>query len=223
MNRETIIDTLWWYKILPLSGVSPIRVKQKLHKRLTKLEKSSSSRRRNQGLYTDNSWEFGKSCGEWSWSHRTSTPYRSETNGNAKEQYEKWRKEPQPYGYSQDWMKNSGLILDWFYRMLMQFAKCPRLTGGLENSPWKTNQRTLSGTTVSFEAMVEYHPISTKDQSRLQQSEKKVLPGIFFRIDRRMERRYSDCWYESIGISGSIRDPLATSQCKEVLVSQIGE
>ena len=28
-------------------------------------------------------------------------------------------------------------------------------------------------------AMVEYHPISTRDQSRLHQSGKKVLPGIF--------------------------------------------
>ena len=28
-------------------------------------------------------------------------------------------------------------------------------------------------------AMVEYHPISTRDQSRLHQIGKKVLPGIF--------------------------------------------
>ena len=33
--------------------------------------------------YTDNSWGFGKSCEELSWNHRTSTPYRSETNGIA--------------------------------------------------------------------------------------------------------------------------------------------
>ena len=33
--------------------------------------------------YTDNSLEFGKSCEELSWNHRTSTPHRSETNGIA--------------------------------------------------------------------------------------------------------------------------------------------
>ena len=34
-------------------------------------------------IYTDNSLEFGKSCEELSWNHCTSTPHRSETNGNA--------------------------------------------------------------------------------------------------------------------------------------------
>ena len=28
-------------------------------------------------------WKFGKSCEDLSWNHRTSTPHRSETNGNA--------------------------------------------------------------------------------------------------------------------------------------------
>ena len=34
-------------------------------------------------IYTDNSLEFGKSSEELTWNHRTSTPYRSETNGIA--------------------------------------------------------------------------------------------------------------------------------------------
>ena len=33
--------------------------------------------------YTDNSLEFGKSCEEFSWNHRISTPHRSETDGIA--------------------------------------------------------------------------------------------------------------------------------------------
>ena len=32
---------------------------------------------------------------------------------------------------------------------------------------------------ISFGAMVEYYPISARDQSRLHQFGKKVLPGIF--------------------------------------------
>ena len=34
-------------------------------------------------IYTDNPFEFGKSCEELSWNHCTSTPHRSETNGIA--------------------------------------------------------------------------------------------------------------------------------------------
>ena len=34
-------------------------------------------------IYTDNSLEFGKSCEDLSWSHRSSTPRRSDTNGIA--------------------------------------------------------------------------------------------------------------------------------------------
>ena len=34
-------------------------------------------------IHTDNSLEFGTSCEQLSWNHRTSMPYRSETNGTA--------------------------------------------------------------------------------------------------------------------------------------------
>ena len=34
-------------------------------------------------IYTENSLEFGKSCQDLSWDHRTSTLHRSETNGIA--------------------------------------------------------------------------------------------------------------------------------------------
>ena len=34
-------------------------------------------------VYTNNPFDFGKSCEELSWNHRTSTPHRSETNGFA--------------------------------------------------------------------------------------------------------------------------------------------
>ena len=37
----------------------------------------------------------------------------------------------------------------------------------------------FNGPVISFGAMVEYHPISAKDQSRLHQFGAKVLPGIF--------------------------------------------
>ena len=39
--------------------------------------------RKPEGMYTDNSLEFGKACEDLSWNHCTSTPHRSETNGIA--------------------------------------------------------------------------------------------------------------------------------------------
>ena len=37
----------------------------------------------------------------------------------------------------------------------------------------------LEGPVIPFGALVEYHPISARDQSRLLQFGKKVFPGIF--------------------------------------------
>ena len=37
----------------------------------------------------------------------------------------------------------------------------------------------FNGPVIPFGSMVEYHPISAKDQSRLHQFGAKVLPGIF--------------------------------------------
>ena len=37
----------------------------------------------------------------------------------------------------------------------------------------------FNGPVIPFGAMVEYHPISAKDQSRLHQFDSKVFPGIF--------------------------------------------
>ena len=38
---------------------------------------------------------------------------------------------------------------------------------------------TFKGPTIPFGPPIEYHPISPKDQIRVQQFGKKVLPGIF--------------------------------------------
>ena len=37
----------------------------------------------------------------------------------------------------------------------------------------------FKGPIVPFGSLVEYHPISAKDQSRIHQFGKKVLPGLF--------------------------------------------
>ena len=37
----------------------------------------------------------------------------------------------------------------------------------------------FSGPIIPFGSLVEYHPITAKDQSRIHQFGKKVLPGLF--------------------------------------------
>ena len=81
VNLETITDTQSWYKIQPLNGIiNLIRAKQKHLRRRKRVQASYSSRRKK---VADNSLEFGKTCEDLSWNHRTSTPHRSETNGFA--------------------------------------------------------------------------------------------------------------------------------------------
>ena len=38
----------------------------------------------------------------------------------------------------------------------------------------------FKGPIIPFGSLVEYHPITAKDQSRIHQFGKKVLPGLFF-------------------------------------------
>ena len=84
VNQETITGTLSWYKILLLSGFNLIRAKQRLHMRRKKsLSKFLEPSHKPKVIKTHNSLEFGTSCEDLAWNHRTSTPQRSETNGIA--------------------------------------------------------------------------------------------------------------------------------------------
>ena len=84
VNLETITDMQSWCKTWPPNGSSRIRAKQKL---LSKHKGACKSflepNRKPEVIYTDNSLEFGRACGDLSWNHCTSTPHRSETNGIA--------------------------------------------------------------------------------------------------------------------------------------------
>ena len=79
MNRETIIDMLWWYKIWQHSGSNHTR----LNKNFPETQKRPMKFRSRQVIYTDNSVELGKAFEDLCWNHCTSTPHRSETNGIA--------------------------------------------------------------------------------------------------------------------------------------------
>ena len=96
-----------------------------------------------------------------------------------KEQYEEWRKELQ-LCHSPAWMKNGGLIL-WNAFAICETLKTSWRMGKLSTKD--DSEDHSSDRSCHLGAMVEYHPISTRGQSRLHQFGKKVLPGIFLEAD----------------------------------------
>ena len=93
--------------------------------------------------------------------HVDTAPIRGEWHW--KEPHEERKKELQQYCYNQHWMKSGGLIL-WNAIAICEMSKT-------SFADWKTHH-------IPFGAMVEYHPISARDQSKFHQFGKKVLPGI---------------------------------------------
>ena len=127
-------------------------------------------------IYTDNSLEFGKSCEELSWNHCTSTPLRSETNGIAERAVRRVEKGTSGV------LLQSGLGNEWWADSMECYCYLRNIQVFLSDgkSPYERQfGMPFNGPVTPFGAMVEYHPISTKDRPRPHQSGAKVLPGIF--------------------------------------------
>ena len=128
-------------------------------------------------ICTDNSLEFGKSGEDLTCTHRTSTPDRSETSGIAERAVRRVKEGtsavlPQS-GLDEKWWADSVVCCCYLRNIhdLLGDGKtpCARPFGEPVKEP-----------VILFEAMVAYHPISVRDQSRLHHFGKKVLLGIFF-------------------------------------------
>ena len=120
--------------------------------------------------------EFGKSCVELSWNHCTTTPHRSETNGIAERPVRRTKEGTSAV------LLQSGLDVKSSADSMECFCYLRNIQDLL--SDWTTPYERrfgvpLKGPVFPFGAMVEYHPISAKDPSRLHQFGPKVLPGIF--------------------------------------------
>ena len=63
--------------------------------------------------------------------------------------------------------------------MLYLSAKHSRSLDGWENYVRETFWKPFKGPIIPFGSLVEYYPVSAKDQSRIHQMGKKVLPGLF--------------------------------------------
>ena len=127
-------------------------------------------------IYTDNSLEFGKSCEDLSWNDRTSTPYRSETNGIAEKAVHRVKEGTSAV------LLQSGLDEKWWADSTECYCHQGNFQDLLEDGKTPRERRfgePFKGPVIPFGALVENHPISSRAQSRLHQFGKKVLPGIF--------------------------------------------
>ena len=153
MNHGTITGTLSLFKILPLNGFNRIRAKQ----RRKFLEPSES-----QKLFTRtiNLLEFGKSCEALQWNHRTSTPHGSETNGIAERAVRRVNEGTSAV------LLQSGLDERWCTHSVECCCFLRNVQDLLGDGVTPYERRfgePFKGPTIPLGAMVEYHPISTRD------------------------------------------------------------
>ena len=128
-------------------------------------------------MYTDNPLDFGKSCEDLSWNHRTSTPDRSETNEIAERAVRRVKE-----GGTSAVLQQSGLDERWWSDAMECYCYLRNVQDLLADGKTPYERRCgepLKGPVIPFGAVVEYHPISARDQSRMHQFGKRVLPGHF--------------------------------------------
>ena len=127
-------------------------------------------------IYTENSFEFGKACEDLSWNHCTSTPHRSETNGIAERAVRRVKEGTSAV------LLQSGLNESWRADSMEWYAYLRNVTDLLSDGKTPCERRSgqpFKAPIIPFGSLVEYHPITSKDQSRTHQFGKKVLLGLF--------------------------------------------
>ena len=140
------------------------------------LQKFLEPERKPKVIYTDNSLEFGKICEDLSWNHCTSTPHRSETNVIAERAVRRVKEGTSAV------LLQSGLNESWWADSMECYTYLRNVTDLLSDGKTPYERRfgqPSKGPIISFGSLVEYHPITAKDQSRIHQFGKKVLPRLF--------------------------------------------
>ena len=123
-----------------------------------------------QVIYTDNSLEFGKACEDLSRNHCTSKPHRSETNGIAERAVRRVKEGTSAL------LLQSGLNESWWADSMECYTYLRNVTDLLSDGKTPYERRfgqPFNGPIIPFGSLVEYHPITAKDQSRIHQFGKK--------------------------------------------------
>ena len=163
VNLETIIDMQSWCRTWPPNGSSRQGTQRSLQKFL-------EPDRNPKVIYTDNSLEFGKACEDLSWNHCTSTPHRSETNGIAARAVRRVKEGTSAV------LLQSGLNESWWADSMECYTSLRNVTDLLSDG--KTLYERRFGQPFKG-PIIPYHPKTAKDQPRIHQFGKKVLPGLF--------------------------------------------
>ena len=141
-----------------------------------KIEKFLEPERKPKVIYTDNSLEFGKACEDLSWNHCTSTPHGSETNGIAERAVRREKEGTSAV------LLQSGLNESWWADSMecCTYLRNVTVFSADGKTPYERRfGQPFKGPIIPFGSLVEYHPITAKDQSRIHQFGKKVVPGLF--------------------------------------------
>ena len=141
------------------------------------LQKFLEPNRKPKVIYTDHSLEFGKACEDLSLNHCTSTTHRSETNGIAERAVRRVKEGTSAV------LLQSGLDENWWADSMECCTYLRNIQDLLYDGKTPYERRfgePRKGQIIPFGSLVEYFPISAKDQSRIHQFGKKVLPGLFF-------------------------------------------
>ena len=140
------------------------------------LQKFLEPERNTKVIYTDNSLEFGKACENLSWNHCTSAPHRSETNGIAERAVRTVMEGTSAV------LLQSGLDESWSADSMECYTYLRNVTDLLSDGKTPYERRygqPFNGPIIPFGSLVEYHPVTANDQSRIHQFGKKVLPELF--------------------------------------------
>ena len=108
-------------------------------------------------IYTANFLDFGKSCEELSWTHCTSTPHRSETDGIAERAVRRVEEGTSAV------LLQSGLDDKWWADSMECYTYPRNIEDLLSDGKTPYERRfgkPLNGPVIPFGAMVEYHPVS---------------------------------------------------------------
>ena len=120
--------------------------------------------------------QFGKARQDLSWNHCTSTPHCSEANGTAGRVGRRIKEGTSAV------LLQSGLDETWWPDSMQCYCYLRNIHDILSNgkTPYERLFREpLKEPIIPFGSMIEFHFISGKDLSRLDQLGKKMLPGIF--------------------------------------------
>ena len=122
--------------------------------------------RKTKVIHNDNTLEFGNACEELFWNHRTSTPHSSETNGIAERAVCRVKEGTSAV------LLQSGLGNEWWAGSMECYCNLRNIQDLLSDGKTPHERRfgmPFDGPVIPLGAMVEYHPISAKDQSGLHQ------------------------------------------------------